>query len=232
MFRKLAAALALAAAFVPAQAQEHKMKVGFATMNDIQHQWGTWFKEAIEARSNKRIGVELFPRNQLGTIASQIEGLQLGTVEVFTSPADFFAGVDPRFGVFSIPLLFKDMAHAEKVLQLFGLPYRVLLLAAGDTGFSSAKTYDLEVWLPAQGTYREISSCSNFESFQARRAGIKYRPSGGKKDAKTDFVHTLNGSGLAVGRTLLAIMENYQNADGTITVPEVLRPYMGVDVIG
>ena len=140
MFRKLAAALALAAAFVPAQAQEFKMKVGFATMNDIQHQWGTWFKEAIEARSNKRIGVELFPRNQLGTIASQIEGLQLGTVEAFTSPADFFAGVDPRFGVFAIPLLFKDMAHAEKVLLDPAINKEILSLGS-DKGMQVLSVY-------------------------------------------------------------------------------------------
>ncbi len=114
---KAAAALALAVCCAaPAAAQEFTMKIGFATMNDIQHQWGTWMKEAIEARSGGKIAVNLFPRNQLGTIASQIEGLQLGTVEAFTSPADFFAGVDPRFGVFSIPVLFKDMSHAEKTL--------------------------------------------------------------------------------------------------------------------
>ena len=120
--------------------------------------------------------------------------------------------------------------HAERVLQLLGLPYRVLQLCTGDMGFSSAKTYDLEVWLPSAGTYREISSCSNCEDFQARRAGIRF-----KRDAKSkpEFVHTLNGSGLAVGRTVAAVLENYQQADGTIVVPEVLRPYMGgVEVIG
>jgi TRAP-type C4-dicarboxylate transport system substrate-binding protein len=110
-----AGAFALAAAH-SAFAADYTMKVGFATMNDIQHQWGTWFKEAIEARTGGRIEVKLFPRNQLGTIASQIEGLQLGTVEAFVSPADFYAGVDPRFGVFSIPVLFRDPAHAEKML--------------------------------------------------------------------------------------------------------------------
>jgi TRAP-type transport system periplasmic protein len=100
----------------PAWSADFTMKIGFGTMNDIQHQWGTWMKEGIEARSNGRIEVKLFPRNQLGTIASQIEGVQLGTIEAFTSPADFFVGVDPRFGVFSVPVLFKDMQHAEKVL--------------------------------------------------------------------------------------------------------------------
>lgn len=116
-FMKGAAAAAIAAcAAGPAVASEFTMKIGFATMNDIQHQWGTWMKEAVEARSNGRIKVELFPRNQLGTIASQIEGLQLGTVEAFTAPADFFGGVDPRFGVFSIPVLFRDMPHAERTL--------------------------------------------------------------------------------------------------------------------
>ncbi|WP_028560898.1 serine--tRNA ligase [Paenibacillus pinihumi] len=114
--------------------------------------------------------------------------------------------------------------NAEKILQLLGLPYRVLTLCTGDIGFSSAKTYDLEVWLPESGMYREISSCSNFEDFQARRAGIRYRP---EPKSKPEFVHTLNGSGLAVGRTVAAILENYQQADGSIVVPEVLRPYMG-----
>lgn len=118
-------------------------------------------------------------------------------------------------------------SHAESILQDLGLAYRVMALCTGDMGFSAAKTYDLEVWLPSQQQYREISSCSNFESFQTRRAGIKYRPAGGKKEAKAEFVHTLNGSGLAVGRTLVAILENYQQADGSISVPEALRPYMG-----
>ncbi|MFY4729472.1 serine--tRNA ligase, partial [Nitrospira sp. BLG_2] len=117
--------------------------------------------------------------------------------------------------------------HAESILQGLNLPYRVITLCTGDMGFSAAKTYDLEVWLPSQQQYREISSCSNFESFQARRAGIKYRPIGGKKEAKTDFVHTLNGSGLAVGRTLVAILENFQQPDGSVEIPIVLRPYMG-----
>jgi seryl-tRNA synthetase len=117
----------------------------------------------------------------------------------------------------------KLTGHAEAILQKLGLPYRVMNLCTGDLGFSAAKTYDLEVWLPGQGLYREISSCSNFEAFQARRANIRYRPQGQKK---AEFVHTLNGSGLAVGRTWLAIVENYQQADGTVRVPEVLVPYM------
>ena len=116
---------------------------------------------------------------------------------------------------------------AEEILEALKLPYRRVLLCTGDTGFSAAKTFDLEVWLPGQGLYREISSCSNFESFQARRANIRYRPSGGTGKAKTEFVHTLNGSGLAVGRTWLAILENNQQADGSVVVPEALRPYMG-----
>lgn len=117
---------------------------------------------------------------------------------------------------------------AERVLQLLGLPYRVVALSTGDIGFSSAKTYDLEVWMPSYGRYVEISSCSNFEDFQARRASIRY-----KEDAKSkaQLVHTLNGSGVAIGRTVAAILENYQNADGSVTVPEVLREYMGTDVI-
>ncbi len=119
--------------------------------------------------------------------------------------------------------------HAEKILQALNLPYRVMNLCSGDMGFSSAKTYDLEVWLPAQNTYREISSCSNCEDFQARRMLARYRSADGGKPV---LVHTVNGSGLAVGRALVAVMENYQNADGSITVPEVLRPYMvGVDII-
>lgn len=113
---------------------------------------------------------------------------------------------------------------AEQVLQKLGLPYRVVTLSTGDLGFSAAKTYDLEVWLPGQKAYREISSCSNFEDFQARRAQIRYKPSEGKGNR---YVHTLNGSGLAVGRCLVAILENCQQADGTVLIPEVLRPYMG-----
>ena len=117
--------------------------------------------------------------------------------------------------------------HAEAILQGLGLHYRVVTLCTGDMGFSAAKTYDIEVWLPSQNQYREISSCSNFEGFQARRANIRYKGSVGKKDAKTEFVHTLNGSGLAVGRTLVAILENYQQPDGSVTIPEVLQHYMG-----
>src|SRR5450631_3631791 len=119
--------------------------------------------------------------------------------------------------------------NAEEILEALKLPYRRMLLCAGDTGFSSAKTFDLEVWLPGQQLYREISSCSNFEGFQARRANIRYRTQGAK--AKPEFVHTLNGSGLAVGRTWLAILENYQQADGSVVVPEALRSYMGTDRI-
>jgi len=116
------------------------------------------------------------------------------------------------------------VANAERVLQLLRLPYRVSVLSTGDLGFSAAKTYDLEVWMPSYNDYKEISSCSNFEDFQARRANIRYRPADG---GKLQFVHTLNGSGLAVGRTAAAILENMQQSDGTIVVPEVLRPYMG-----
>lgn len=118
----------------------------------------------------------------------------------------------------------KLTSDAEKVLQLLGLPYRVLTLCTGDMGFTSAKTYDLEVWIPSANTYREISSCSNFEDFQARRAGIRFRR---EPKSKPEFVHTLNGSGLAVGRTVAAILENFQQADGSVTIPEALRPYMG-----
>jgi seryl-tRNA synthetase len=117
--------------------------------------------------------------------------------------------------------------HAEAILQKLDLPYRVMALCCGDIGFSSAKTYDLEVWLPAQNTYREISSCSNFEAFQARRMQARFRDIKEGKASKPELIHTLNGSGLAVGRTLVAILENYQNPDGSVTIPEVLRPYMG-----
>lgn len=114
-------------------------------------------------------------------------------------------------------------ANAEDILQKLQLPYRVMALSTGDMGFSAAKTYDLEVWIPAQETYREISSCSNCEDFQARRAMIRYRDN----DGKIHYMHTLNGSGLAVGRTVAAVLENYQNEDGSVTIPEVLVPYMG-----
>lgn len=116
------------------------------------------------------------------------------------------------------------LSDAEEVLSKLNLPYRVVVLCTGDMGFSSAKTYDIEVWLPGQNVYREISSCSNFEGFQARRAGIRFRRS---EKSKPEFVHTINGSGLAVGRTLVAILENYQQEDGTVVIPEALRPYMG-----
>jgi seryl-tRNA synthetase len=121
------------------------------------------------------------------------------------------------------------VGHAETVLQKLGLPYRKMLLCSGDMGFTAVKTYDLEVWLPSQQTYREISSCSNCEDFQARRLQARVRNA---ETGKPELVHTLNGSGLAIGRTLIAVMENNQNADGSITVPEVLRPYMaGLDRI-
>jgi len=120
-------------------------------------------------------------------------------------------------------------ADAEDILKKLGLHYRVVVLCTGDLGFSSAKTYDLEVWMPAQGVYREISSCSNFVDFQSRRGQIRYKSKQGKK---TELCHTLNGSGLAVGRTVAAILENYQLADGTVRVPDALKPYMGVDLIG
>jgi seryl-tRNA synthetase len=115
------------------------------------------------------------------------------------------------------------VADAEEVLKRLALPYRVIVLSTGDMGFAAAKTYDIEVWLPGQNAYREISSCSNCTDFQARRAGLRYRPAQGKPR----LVHTLNGSGLAVGRTLIAVLENYQQADGSVLVPEALRPYLG-----
>jgi TRAP-type C4-dicarboxylate transport system substrate-binding protein len=139
---KTTSGLIFAAVFAatPVLAADFTMKIGFATMNDIQHQWANWYKEALEARSNGRIGVNLFPRGQLGTVASQIEGLQLGTVEAFTTPADFFAGMDPRFGTFSIPLLFKDAVHAEKVLLDPAMNKEILALGA-DKGVQVVSVY-------------------------------------------------------------------------------------------
>ncbi|MDQ2980442.1 MAG: serine--tRNA ligase, partial [Acidobacteriota bacterium] len=118
--------------------------------------------------------------------------------------------------------------HAEEVLRRLELPYRVVALSTGDLGFSAAKTYDLEVWLPGLNEYKEISSCSNFEDFQARRASIRFRRADGEKP---EYVHTLNGSGLAIGRTLVAVLENYQRADGSVEIPRALRPFFGADEI-
>lgn len=157
-------------------------------------------------------------RREAGSYGKDTRGLirqhQFNKVELvkFTRPQDSYDELE------------KLTANAEEVLKRLKLPYRVIALCAGDMGFSAAKTYDIEVWLPSQNKYREISSCSNFEDFQARRGNIRYKPKGGKK---TELVHTLNGSGLAVGRTVVAILENFQQADGSIAIPEVLRPYMG-----
>ena len=156
-------------------------------------------------------------RSEAGSYGKDVRGLirqhQFQKVELvkFTRPEDSEAEHE------------KLTRDAETVLELLGLPYRRMLLCTGDMGFGSAKTYDLEVWLPGQGLYREISSCSTFEAFQARRANIRFRAAGAKKP---EFVHTLNGSGLAIGRTYLAILENYQQADGTVRIPDVLIPYM------
>jgi seryl-tRNA synthetase len=160
-------------------------------------------------------------RREAGSYGKDTKGLirlhQFNKVELvaFTLPGQSYEELERLTG------------HAEAVLQRLGLPHRVMMLCTGDMGFAAAKTYDLEVWLPSQSQFREISSCSNFEAFQARRAGIRYKSFGGKKDSKTDFVHTLNGSGLAVGRTLVAILENYQQPDGSVAVPSALRQYMG-----
>ncbi|MGI6092999.1 MAG: serine--tRNA ligase [Negativicutes bacterium] len=161
-------------------------------------------------------------RAEAGAAGRDTRGLirqhQFNKVEMvkFTKPEDSYDELE------------KLTNNAERVLQLLGLPYRVILLCTGDMGFSSAKTYDLEVWLPSFNKYREISSCSNFEDFQARRADIKFRR---EPKAKPEFVHTLNGSGVAIGRTVAAILENYQQPDGSVVVPAVLRPYMGTDII-
>ena len=156
-------------------------------------------------------------RSEAGSYGADVRGLirqhQFDKVElmVFTTPERSFDELD------------RLTCNAEEVLKRLGLPFRTMLLCAGDMGFASAKTYDIEVWLPSQNAYREISSCSNTETFQARRANIKFRPAGA---GKAEFAHTLNGSGLAVGRTLLAILENYQQEDGSVVVPEALRPFM------
>lgn len=139
MIRILIAAAVMAVA-TPTHAADFTMKIGFATMNDIQHQWANWYKDAVEARSGGRIEVKLFPRGQLGTVASQVEGLQLGTVEAFTTPADFFAGLDPRFGAFSIPLLFRDTVHAEKILLDPAMNSEILALGA-DKGIQVVSIY-------------------------------------------------------------------------------------------
>lgn len=157
-------------------------------------------------------------RSEAGSYGKDVRGIirqhQFQKVELvkFTRPEDSYAQHE------------KLTHDAEMILQKLGLHYRVMLLCTGDMGAASAKTYDLEVWLPGQQLYREISSCSNFEAYQARRANIRYRPEGSKR---SEYVHTLNGSGLAVGRTWLAILENYQQADGSVMIPEALRPYMG-----
>jgi seryl-tRNA synthetase len=161
-------------------------------------------------------------RSEAGSYGKDVRGIirqhQFQKVELvkFSKPEDSYDQLE------------KLTNDAEEVLQKLGLPYRVIALSTGDLGFSSAKTYDLEVWLPGQQLFREISSCSNFEAFQARRANIRYRLEG---KTKTELVHTLNGSALAVGRTWVAIVENYQQADGSVLIPEVLRPYMGTDRI-
>jgi seryl-tRNA synthetase len=160
-------------------------------------------------------------RSEAGSYGRDVRGIirqhQFQKVELvkFTRPEDSVAEHE------------KLTSHAEAVLQKLGLPYRTMALCTGDMGFSSAKTYDIEVWLPGQNAFKEISSCSNFDAFQARRAQIRYKD--GK--AKADFLHTLNGSGLAIGRTWVAIVENYQQADGSVLIPEVLQPYMGADRI-
>src|SRR5580693_1111674 len=161
-------------------------------------------------------------RSEAGSYGKDVRGIirqhQFQKVELvkFAHPTQSYAELE------------KLTHHAETVLQKLGLHYRVMALCTADIGFSSAKTYDIEVWLPGQGLFREISSCSNFEAFQARRANIRFRPEGKNK---SELVHTLNGSGLAVGRTWVAIVENYQQADGSVIIPEALRPYIGADRI-
>ncbi|MGG3384355.1 serine--tRNA ligase [Heyndrickxia coagulans] len=161
-------------------------------------------------------------RSEAGSAGRDTRGLirlhQFNKVELvkFVKPEDSYEELEKLTG------------HAEKVLQLLGLPYHVMSMCTADLGFTAAKKYDIEVWMPSQHVYREISSCSNFEAFQARRANIRFRR---EPNAKPEHVHTLNGSGLAIGRTVAAILENYQQADGSVVVPEVLRPYMRTDII-
>src|SRR5262249_49501186 len=161
-------------------------------------------------------------RSEAGSYGKDVRGIirehQFQKVEFvkFSRPENSYAELE------------KLTHDAEEVLQKLGLHYRVVTLSTGDMSFTSAKTYDIEVWLPGQQVFREISSCSNFEAFQARRANVRYKPEG---KSRSEYLHTLNGSGLAVGRTWVAIVENYQQADGSVLIPEALRPYMGADRI-
>jgi seryl-tRNA synthetase len=176
-------------------------------------------QETLSAAELPRCFVAYTPcfRSEAGSYGKDTRGLirqhQFNKVELvkFAFPEDSYGELE------------KLLVNAEEVLQRLGLPYRVVTLCTGDLGFSAAKTYDIEVWLPGQNLYREISSCSNFEDFQARRANIRFKRPG---QSRTELVHTLNGSGLAVGRTLVAVLENYQQADGSVTIPEALQPYM------
>jgi seryl-tRNA synthetase len=173
---------------------------------------------SVESLPTKYVAFSGSFRSEAGSAGRDTRGLirqhQFNKVELvqFVKPEDSYEALEVL------------TSHAEKVLQLLQLPYRVMSMCTGDLGFTAAKKYDIEVWIPSQNTYREISSCSNFEDFQARRAGIRFRR---EVNGKPEFVHTLNGSGLAIGRTVAAILENYQQADGSVKVPEVLIPYMG-----
>lgn len=177
----------------------------------------------VEDLPKKYVAYSACFRSEAGSAGRDTRGLirqhQFNKVELvqFVKPEDSYDALETL------------TSHAEKVLQLLKLPYRVMSMCTGDLGFTAAKKYDIEVWIPNQNTYREISSCSNFEDFQARRAGIRFRR---EANGKPEYVHTLNGSGLAIGRTVTAILENYQQEDGSVVVPEVLRPYMGgIEVI-
>ncbi|WP_138419199.1 serine--tRNA ligase [Aquibacillus sediminis] len=173
---------------------------------------------SVEDLPKKYVAFSASFRSEAGSAGRDTRGLirqhQFNKVELvqFTKPEDSYQVLEELTG------------HAEKILQLLELPYRVMSMCTGDLGFTAAKKYDIEVWIPSYGTYREISSCSNFEDFQARRAGIRFRR---EEKGKPEYVHTLNGSGLAVGRTVAAILENYQQEDGSVVVPKALRPYMG-----
>jgi seryl-tRNA synthetase len=179
-----------------------------------------------ETLAGERLPISLFAytpcfRSEAGSYGRDVRGIirqhQFQKVELvkFTRPDQSYAELE------------KLTSHAEAILRKLGLPFRTIVLSTGDMGFSSAKTYDIEVWLPGLNEFKEISSCSNFESFQARRAGIRFKGA----NRKSEFAHTLNGSGLAIGRTWVAIVENYQQADGSVRIPDVLQPYMGTDRI-
>src|SRR5260221_596451 len=196
---------------------DHQLNAAVLGLPNLPHASVPVGKSAADNVEVRRVGTPCF-RSEAGSYGQDVRGLirqhQFDKVELvkLTTPEQSYDELEAL------------TLNAEEILKRLELPYRTMLLCTGDMGFSVAKTYDIEVWLPSQKTYREISSCSNTEQFQARRANIKFRPAG---TGKAEFVHSLNGSGLAVGRTLIAILENYQQADGSVVIPKALHPYMG-----